>query len=179
MSGLFDLIQQQVSGSAVQQLSADLGVDPTVVQRGVSAALPLILSGMSAHAATPASAETIHVAAASTVNVPGAGVQALPADRSPASGLLGKVVGARAPGIVDSVAKAAGIDPTQAEKIVATLTPMVMSALAMKQSQDALKPGDIESTLQVATQDAKARATQQAPGLSGTLGTLMNEIARS
>ncbi len=64
MSGLFDLIERQVNGSAVQEISREVGIDPSVAQRAVTVALPLILGGMSAHAASPANARTIQAEAA-------------------------------------------------------------------------------------------------------------------
>jgi hypothetical protein len=53
-----------------------------------------------------------------------------------------------------------------------------MSAIARKKNQDGLTPGNIQGTLQNAAADAQARATQQAPGLGGVLGSLVNEISQ-
>ncbi|MGH7605246.1 MAG: DUF937 domain-containing protein [Gemmatimonadaceae bacterium] len=180
MSGLFDLIQQQIDSAGVQQIAKSLGVDQSVAQRAVAAALPMILGGMSAHAANPQNARTIHAEADNHV-APAGAAPAVPlatADQSFAGGLASKVLGSRASMIQDAVAKAAGIDAAKAGQIIAALTPLVMSALARKKSQDGLSPNSIQGTLQKAAADAQARATQQAPGLGGVLGSLVNEISQ-
>lgn len=180
MSGLFDLIQQQIGGAGVQQIAKSVGVDQSVAQRAVAAALPMILSGMSAHAATPQNAQVIHAEADSHAAPAGAPPVVPPAtaDQSFAGGLLGKVLGNRTSMIQDAVAKAAGIDPAKAGQIIAALTPLVMAALSRKKTQDGLSPTNIQATLQNAAADAQARAAQQAPGLGGVLGSLVNEISQ-
>jgi hypothetical protein len=181
MSGLFDLIQQQIGTAGVQQIAKSVGVDPSVAQRAVAAALPMILSGMSAHAAaSPQNAQTIHAEADNQV-APAGTAPAVPpatADQSFGGGLLNKVLGSRTSMIQDAVAKAAGIDAAKAGQIIAALTPLVMSALGRKKSQDGLSPSNVQGTLQTAAADAQARATQQSPGLGGVLGSLVNEISQ-
>jgi hypothetical protein len=181
MTALNDLIQQQLSGTVVQQISKQLGIDPSTAQLAVTAALPMILGGMSAHATNPANAQAIHAEADNHVPSPGAAptIQAPPADQSFGGGLLGKVLGTRVGGVQDAVSTATGIDPTQAGQIIAMLTPFVMGALAKTKQQQGLTPADVQSTLQTAAQGAQSRATQQSPALGGVLGTLMNDLSRS
>ena len=63
MAGIFDIVQQQLSGSAVQQIAQRAGIDPAVAQQAVTAAVPMILGGMAQHASQPGNAEVIHAEA--------------------------------------------------------------------------------------------------------------------
>ncbi|MGH7652765.1 MAG: DUF937 domain-containing protein [Gemmatimonadaceae bacterium] len=180
MSGLFELIQQQIDGAGVQQIAKSVGVDQSIAQRAVAAALPMILGGMSAHASNPQNAQAIHAEADNYAVTAGTAPTVPPAtaDQSFGGGLLGKVLGSRASMIQDAVAKAAGIDAAKAGQIIAALTPLVMSALGTKKKQDGLSPNNVQGTLQTAAAEAQARATQQSPGLGGVLGSLVNEISQ-
>ena len=40
MAGIFDIVQQQLSGGAVQQLAQRAGIDPAIAQQAVTAAVP-------------------------------------------------------------------------------------------------------------------------------------------
>ena len=43
MSGLLDLLTQQLSGSVVQQMSKQIGADPASTQKALTVALPLLV----------------------------------------------------------------------------------------------------------------------------------------
>ncbi len=59
MSGITDLVQQQLSPETISQISNAIGADEATTQQAVDAALPMIVGGMAAHAATPAGASAI------------------------------------------------------------------------------------------------------------------------
>ena len=50
MSGILDLLNQQLSGQAVQQMSAQIGADPASTQKALSAALPMLVGGLARNA---------------------------------------------------------------------------------------------------------------------------------
>ncbi len=50
MSGLLDLLTQQLSGSVVQQMSKQIGADPASTQKALTAALPLLVGGLARNA---------------------------------------------------------------------------------------------------------------------------------
>src|SRR5438270_10067507 len=53
MSGIFDIVQQQLSGGGIQQIAEQAGLDPATAQKAVTAAVPMILGGMAQHAKDP------------------------------------------------------------------------------------------------------------------------------
>ena len=59
MSGILDLLSQQLSGPAVQQMSSQLGADPESTQKALSAALPMLVGGLARNAQTPEGAQSL------------------------------------------------------------------------------------------------------------------------
>lgn len=59
MSGITDLVQQQLTPAMINQISSAIGADPATTQQAVDAALPMMVGGMAAHAATPDGAAAI------------------------------------------------------------------------------------------------------------------------
>ncbi len=161
MSGIFDIVQQQLSGGALQQIAQHAGIDPAMAQQAVSAAVPMILGGMAQHAAEPQNAEVIHAEADKYASRAGA-LGNLPnvfTGQGDSGGLLGKIVGHRNAGIQDSVAQATGIDKAKAAKVIGVLAPVVLGAIALKKRQDGLSPADVQGSLKQAQQDAQAQAS--------------------
>jgi len=178
MAGIFDIVQQQLSGGAVQQIAQRAGIDPAVAQQAVTAAVPMILGGMAQHASQPGNAEIIHGEAdkyASNAGVLG-NLPSVFTSQGDSGGLLGKLVGHRQDAIQDGVANAAGIDTGQAAKVIGVLAPVVLGAIALKKHQDGLTPNEVPGSLQQAHQDAKTQVQQQSPRMGGILGSVMGDI---
>jgi hypothetical protein len=177
MSGIFEIVQQQLSGGAVQEIAQHTGLDPNTAQKAITAAVPMILGGMAQHAKQGNAAVIHDVAeehssrAGSLGNVPNVFTGA-----GPGGGLLGKVMGDRHIAVQDGVAKAAGIDKSQAAKVVAVGTAAVLGAIALKKRQGQLSAQDVGGTLQQAQQQAETHAQTTAPKMGGILGSVMGQI---
>ena len=65
MSSLLDLVTQSLGGDATQQISQQLGANPQQTQSAISAALPMLLAGLTRNAQSPGGAEALHDALAS------------------------------------------------------------------------------------------------------------------
>jgi hypothetical protein len=181
MSGIFDIVQQQLSGGGLQQIAERAGISPGMAQQAVTAALPMILGGMAQHANNPANAEVIHAEADKYSGKAGS-LGNLPnvfTGQGDSGGLLGKMVGHRHEAIQNGVANAAGIDKAQAARVIGVVAPVVLGAIALKKRRDGLSPADVPGTLQQAHEDATAQAKQQSPGMGGILGSLMNQFGNS
>jgi len=63
MSGVTNLVQQQLTPDTINQISSSIGADPATTQQAVNAALPMMLGGMAAHGTNPAGAQAINAAA--------------------------------------------------------------------------------------------------------------------
>jgi hypothetical protein len=180
MSGITDLVQQQLTGGALQQISNQLGLDPAMTQMAVTAALPVVLGGMARHAANPAAAAAIHEEADN---------HAIPADmttsggaasaQSGTGGLLGKIFGANQQAVHDGVSQASGLNVQKAAGLVAMLAPFVLSAISRKKQEDGLEPTQVAGSLAQAQQSAHAEAQRQSPQLGGILGSIMGRVMQS
>jgi hypothetical protein len=178
MSGIFDIVQQQLNGGALQQVAQRAGIDPSVAQQAVAAAVPMILGGMAQHASQPGNAEVIHAEADKHASSAGA-LGDLPSvftGQGENGGLLGKIVGQRHDAIQNGVANAAGIDKAQAAKVIGILAPVVLGAIALKKRQDGLAPTEVAGSLRQAHNEAQSQAEQKSPRLGGILGSVMGDI---
>jgi len=138
VSSILDIVQQELSGGSIQQIAQHAGVDPSVAQRAVETALPMIVGAINQHASQPG-------------NVTGAQPNATPFGDASAllgglsgmfgdqaggmGGVLGKVIGSRQAEIQNEIAGATGIDKDKAARILQALIPMVMAALARRTQQ--------------------------------------------
>ena len=174
MSGILDIVQQQLSGGTLQQVAQQAGVDPAVAQKAVGVALPMILGGMAQHAAQPGNAQTIHAEADKFANAQGlfGNLSNVLGSQADGGGLLGTILGSGEDQIANAVASAAGIDKAKAAQVVQALVPMVMAAIAIKKNQGGLAPQQVPGELQQAQQQAQQQS--QKPG--GILGSVMGDI---
>jgi hypothetical protein len=130
---IVDLVQQHLGPNEVNQLSAKLGIEPSVAQNAISTVLPAILGGIASHASTTTGADAVKRAIEShqtvTDNV-GALIQAgPPADTS---GLLSKIFGAHGATVQQGVQRTTGLDPEEATKLLAIVSPIVLGVIARK-----------------------------------------------
>lgn len=132
MSGIIDMVQQQLSGGAIQQIAQRVGVDQATAQKAVNAALPMIVGSLGQHTAT---ADTAPANTGNLSNASGlfGGLSGMLGGE--AGGLLGKIMGGRQDEVHNAAASAAGIDKGKAAQIVEMIIPMVMSALANRNQQ--------------------------------------------
>jgi hypothetical protein len=150
MSSILDSIQQQVTASAVQQVSQRLGVDPAIAQQTVNAAIPVITAALAAHARS-GGADTIHREATKQAENP---AQANP---------LPQVLGPQHATIEQRVSDVTGVSREDAEKIVGTIAPALLRGIGQHVQQEGLDPGQLGNALA----SAASRVSQSARG-SGT-----------
>ncbi len=59
MSGLLEMLSQQLSGPVVEQMSNQIGADPESTQKALSAALPMLVGGLARNAQSPEGAQSL------------------------------------------------------------------------------------------------------------------------
>jgi len=182
---LIDVLTQQLGGNAVQQMSTQLGSDPSTTQSAISVALPLILSGLAREASNPNSATSLGRAldqdhdgsvldnASALFGNPGA---------SSGAGILGHIFGAKQAPVQQGVSKASGLSPQQTTQLLMMLAPLVMGALGRMKKQQGVDAGGLGQVLQQEQQDI-ARRAPSASGLGGLLdqnndGSMVDDIVR-
>lgn len=198
MPGINDLLGQALQGDNLRQLSQAIGADPQQTQTAAMAALPLLLGQMQRNAGTPQGAQALNHAlerdhdGGLLDNLGGllggaAGGGALgalggllggavgggqPASRATnGAGILGHVFGQRQEPAAEGVARASGLDRSQALRLMVMLAPLVMAWLGRQKRQQNAGPGDLTGILGGATQQTR----QQAPsGIMGVLSGLLD-----
>ena len=62
MASILDMVQQQLSGQGINQISRQIGADPATTQSAIQMALPMIVGGLAQNANQPGGADALHAA---------------------------------------------------------------------------------------------------------------------
>lgn len=185
MSSLIDLVTQSLGADATQQISQQLGADPQQTQSAISAALPMLLAGLTHNAQQPGGAEALHGALASH---DGNVLEQLSgllngSQNADGAGILRHVFGGREQSANQSVSAVSGLDAGQVAALLATLAPIVMGALGRLQRQKGLDAGGVAGMLQ-GEQAAHAQASPDLMSMANRLfdrdgdGNAMNDVLK-
>lgn len=151
MFSLQDLLGQEQGTQAVDQISQNVGAEPSLVNTAVQAALPMILSGLANNASTPQGAESLnnaldkdHSDGGILGNLGGLGSlifggqqqQAPPPRQADAGGILGHIFGNNQGQVAQEVSNQSGLGMGQVAQILMMLAPIVMSYLGQKKQQE-------------------------------------------
>jgi len=169
---MLDMLQQRLGGDAVNQISRQLGTDPSTAQTAIAAALPMLVGALARNAQDPAKADALANALGrhdgrvldDIAGYLGRG------DAGDGDGILGHVLGARRENVQTGLGQAAGLDPAKAGQLLSLLAPLVMGALGRAQREKGLDGGGLAGMLGGEQQ----RATDTAPGVMGMLSSLLD-----
>jgi hypothetical protein len=174
MSGIFDLVQQQIlSGDTLSRISKQIGADPDTTSNAIAGALPMLIGALSKNASRPGGAEALAGALSrdhdgSLLDNLGGFLGGDPA--SLGAGILGHVFGAKRPAAEAGLSGLSGLDKGSAGQLLAILAPIVLGALGRKQSKGGFDPGDLASML--GREESHAR--KKAPDALGMVGQLLD-----
>ena len=169
---IFDMLQGQLGGQALDMIGSQLGADRSKVEKAVPAALGSLMTGLARNAQSPDGASAL--ASALSKDHDGSvfdnlsGVLSAP-ERTSGAGILGHVFGAKQGAVESALGQSTGLDSAAIGKLLTMLAPLVMGALGKKQSHGGLRPSDLGGLLQREHQTAR----QKAPDL-GMLGGLLD-----
>ena len=194
MSGIQDLIKQQLSPDMISQISQTIGADEATTQQAVNAAVPMIMGGMAATASTPQGAQQIDAAATQHAglldnfggigNVLG-GLGGMMQGGSGSSGglggltdilggagggILGSILGSNHSDVQDGVTQASGLDRAKAQRLLMILAPIVLGAIAHHRSQTGASQTQVNNDLQ-----REAQKHTSNPHIGGILGSILNK----
>ena len=62
MASILDMVQQQLGGAGINQISRQIGADPSATQSAIQMALPMLLGGLAHNTTQPGGAESLHTA---------------------------------------------------------------------------------------------------------------------
>jgi hypothetical protein len=171
--GVLDMLQQQLGGNAVQQISRQLGTDHGTTETAIQAALPMLVGALARKAQNPAQAGALSQALSRDHdgsildNVTGYLSQG---NAGAGDGILSHVLGGHSQAAATGLGQISGLDPGKAGMLLSLLAPLVMGALGKAQRSGNLDPGGLAGMLRSEHQAANAAA----PGVMGMLGRFLD-----
>src|SRR5512139_761553 len=131
MFSLQDLLGQQQGNEAVDQISQNVGAEPSAVNTAIQAALPMILGQLANNASTPSGAESLNTALEQDHDgsvldnlgglgsmIFGGGQQAAPPREADGGGILGHILGGNQGAVVNEASNQSGLGSGQVAQIL-------------------------------------------------------------
>lgn len=160
MFGLDQLLGQEQSDQAVQQISNQVGAEPSLVNSAIQMALPAILGGLAKNASTPDGAESLNNAldqhdGGILDNLGGLGNMIFgqqqeatpPPPQADAGGILGHIFGNSQGQVAQQVSQQTGLGTGQVAQILMMLAPIVMGYLGQQKQSQGLNAGSLGGLL--------------------------------
>jgi len=149
MLSLQDLLGQQQGGEAVEQISQQVGAEPSLVNTAIQYALPALIGGLANNAADPQGAQSLDNALAKDHdgsilgNLGGLGSLIMGQLQTPeptppqlnAGGILGHILGGSQGQVAQDVSQKSGLQMGQVAQILMMLAPIVMGYLGQQKQQ--------------------------------------------
>ena len=175
MNDLSAILGQVLAGNTLGQLSGAIGASKDQTARAVSAAMPVLLEGLTRNASSGAGASSLLGALdrdhdGSILDdlagyLGGGATGAVAGDA-----ILGHILGNRRRGVENGISRASGLDPAAVAKLLMMLAPIVMGALGKAQRSGGLDAGGLFSMLE----GQQKRSQQAAPDAFGALSKMLD-----
>src|SRR5512141_2346214 len=166
-NAVLDSLMQQFTPATVKQMSASLGADPKTTSNAISAALPMLLGGLSRNAANPQGAAALDRALddhdGSILGNLG-GLLGGAAASGIGGAILGHIFGSNRAPVEQGVSRASGLNAAQVAQLLAMLAPIVMGVLGRMKQQKGIDANQLPNVLQ--------QSTAQNSALGGLAGVL-------
>ncbi len=198
MFSLQDLLGHEEGTQAVDQISQQVGAEPSLVNSAIQMALPAILGGLANNASTPQGAESLNNALEQDHSGGGGILDSLgglgglgslasavlgggqPSRQTDGGGILGHIFGNNQGQVAQQVSNNTGLGMGQVAQIMMMLAPMVMGYLGKQKQQQGLDAGGLQSML--GQQQQQIQASPQGGILSSMLdsnhdGSVTDDIA--
>lgn len=180
MFSLEQLLGQQQGSQAVDQISQQVGAEPSMVNTAIQMALPAILGGLANNASTPQGAESLnnaldrdHSGGGILGNLGGLGSLIFGGQQTPqtnAGGILGHILGGSQGQVAQQVSNQTGLNSGQVAQILMMLAPIVMGYLSKQKQEQNLDAGGLSDMLGQQNQQIQ----QQAPQGGGFLNSILD-----
>jgi len=179
-----DDIFSQLSGSALQQISQQLGTGQAQTAGAVAAALPMILGAMGSKASQPQGADALfgalsrdHAAPAGgggIADILGAVLGGQQSRQTDGLGQLGHIFGGKQQTAETGLGQATGLGSDKAQMLMKILAPIVMAYLAKRMFGGGQQQGSSQALGDILGQER--RQVQQQGGLGGgLLGAVLDQ----
>lgn len=177
MFSLQDLLGQAQGTEAVQQISHDVGAEPSAVNTAIQAALPMILGSLANNASTPQGAENLNNALERDHDgsllenlgglgglIFGGGQATAPPRQADAGGILGHILGNNQGAVVQDASNRSGLNGGQVAQILMMLAPIVMAYLGRQKQEQGVGADGLGGLLGGLLGGGQAAAAPQSSG---------------
>jgi hypothetical protein len=173
MSGIMDMITQQLGPSMVDQMVAKVGGDNDGVKRAAAMAVPMIMAALKRNSNSRSGAESLAKALDKGHNDGGimGNLGSLLGGSSMQNGgkILGHVFGGKQDNMAQQLGKATGLGGKGAGDLMSMLAPMVMGALGKAKAQSGSGVSGLQDLLRNETQSIQKRQPKQMGMIEGLL----------
>ena len=174
MFSLEDLLGAQQGTEAVQEISNNVGAEPSAVNSAIQAALPMILGSLANNAATPQGAESLNNAleqdhsGSILDNLGGLGSMIFGSSATPreadGGGILGHILGSNQAPVVQEASNRSGLSSGQVAQILMMLAPIVMGYLGRQKQEQGVGADGLGGLLGGLLGGQQAAAAPQSSG---------------
>lgn len=169
---LQNILNEQLSGDTISQMSQTLGADEGSVNNAVQAALPMLVGALARNSTTDQGASALHTALSNDHDgsildniigvISGGGT-------SSSAGILGHIFGGKQQTVEEGISQSSGLDTATVARLLLMLAPIVMGALGRTQRQQGLDPEGVAGLLNQERQQQESSSP-----LMGMLGQLLD-----
>ena len=151
-----DLLQSQLSGAVIDQLSQQVGGNKQQTAAATSGIMNVLLGAMAKNAASPDGASALANALDrdhdgsvfdNVMDVLGGSQQSANARAMNGAGILGHILGGRQDGAMDMVSKMSGLDKSKVGSLMVSLAPVIMGALGKAKREQNLDASGLSNVL--------------------------------
>jgi hypothetical protein len=176
---LMDLVNQELSGPRLSQMSRQLGISEEQTREALPAALAALTGGLAQNASQPEGAQQLANALDKDHDgglldsldgfLGGIGGGTGGGGLGAGAAILGHVFGQRQQKVEGNLSRTTGLNPQTMASLLAMLAPIVMAYLGRQQRQKQLDPGGIADVL-----GQQRQRIEQVPQARGGLGSLLD-----
>ena len=150
MDEITRLLDQQLGGEEMSQISQQIGADKQKTGSALSAAVPLLLSALANNTSKPGGADSLHQALAQdhdgAIFNDMSGFLGNPQSANGA-GILGHMLGNQQQTVENGLAQQTGLDANSIGQLLMIVGPLVMGALGKTQQDQGLDAGGLSNYL--------------------------------
>jgi len=173
MSGIMDMITQQLGSSMIDQMATKVGGDNDGVKRAAAMAVPMIMAALKRNSNSRSGAESLANALDKGHNDGGilGNLGSLLGGSSMQDGgkILGHVFGGKQDNMAQQLGQATGLGGKGAGDLMSMLAPMVMGALGKAKQQSGSGVSGLQDLLRNETQSIQKRQPKQMGMIEGLL----------
>lgn len=172
-SPILEMLQRELGGDAVSQISRQIGADQGATQQAIQGALPMLVSALAKNTSQSGGASALLGAldrdhdGSILDDVAGFLGQG---DASPGSAILKHVLGGRREAAANGLGRMSGLDRGSAGQLLALLAPIVMGAIGKARRQKNLDEEGLAGMLQ----GERRRVERKAPEGMGMLSQILD-----